>query len=247
MYMTFKKWSNLIALGLLAGSTASATQTVEHSDRKPVQVSISVSESNRLAVEGRKIAKVVPAQPGVIGAEKDEVQGVLYFTLKPGRAGSMGTVTMFVTDDQGGSYTLTLVPRPIPGEDIIIRPAGDKAAAERKSSGADGKATSYQRRIKDLILLMADEDMPGSQADRIDVNLEVALWKEGRLTLVSKFLGTDLVGEKYRLANVSSSAMLLAEQELYRHGVRAVSVKNQTLAPGDATEIYIVRERKEHE
>ena len=41
--------------------------------------------------------------------------------------------------------------------------------------------------------------------------------------------------------------MVIAEQELYRPGVVVIAVEQQTLAPGDSTRVYIVRERARDE
>jgi conjugal transfer pilus assembly protein TraK len=246
MYSKFKKWSSLILFALLAISQVNAMQLIENSDKQHVQVNISAKESNRLAIDGRKITSIVPAQPGIIAGKKDESQGVLYFALTADQP-AVGTVTLFVTDDQGVTYKLILVPRAIAGEEIIVKPPADKALVTRKTNVGDGRAASYQRRIKDLILVMADEQLQGGPADRVDINKEVSLWQEGRLVIAAKYMETDLVGEKYRLTNISRADMLLAEQELFRHGVRAVSIKNQTLTPGDSTDIFIVRERKDNE
>lgn len=247
MYSTLKKWSNptLLAL-LLTSSLANATQLIENANLQHVQVNMSARETNRLAVEGRRIVNVVPGQAGMLKAKKDEVQGALYFSLDP-ETPATGTVTLFVDDDQGITYKLILVPRAISGEEIVLRPPVDKSATTKRTTAADGRAATYERRVKDLVLLMSDDELQDSVADKIDVNKEVPLWKEGKLILASKYLVGDFVGEKYKLTNISSSDMLLVEQELYRHGVRAVSVKNQTLAPGNATDIYIVRERKDNE
>lgn len=246
MFSKFKKWSSLILLGLLASNQADATQLIDNADKQHIQVNISARESNRLAVEGRRIANVVPGQAGQIVGKKDEALGVLYFSLNPD-APVNGTVSLFVTDEQSVTYKLILVPRAIAAEEIILRPPADKSAAAKKVSSADGRATSYQRRLKDLVLVMADDELQDGTMDKVDVNKEVALWKEGRLILEAKFMQADFVGEKYRLTNVSNADMLLVEQELFRRGVRVVSVRNQTLAPNDSTYIYIVRERKENE
>lgn len=156
-------------------------------------------------------------------------------------------MSLFATDDQNVTYKLTLIPRPVASEEIVLRPPAEKAAVPRSTTGGDGRAASYQRRIKDLVLLMADPELASAGVDKQDVNKEVPLWQEGKLVLLTKYAQGDLVGEKYRLTNVSRADMLLVEQELYRRGVRAVSVKNHTLAVGDSTDIFIVRERKENE
>ena len=170
--------------------------------------------------------------------------GAYYFTLAS-ESPNQGTVTVFVSDEKGVTYKLILVPRPVAGEEIIIRPPSEKATPSSRAA-ADGRTVSYQRRIKDLMLVMADDELKDS-VETIPVNKEVPLWKEGRLILVAKYMDGEVVGEKYRLTNVSPSEMLLVEQELYRRGVRAIAVEHHTLMQGDGTDIYIVRERKDNE
>jgi conjugal transfer pilus assembly protein TraK len=243
MFPRSKKSLSAILLSLLAFEAA-ATQVVENADRGHVQVNISVNETNRLAIEGRRIANVVPSVKGVLSGQKDEVLGAYYFTLAS-ESPNQGTVTVFVSDEKGVTYKLILVPRPVAGEEIIIRPPGEKATPSSRAA-ADGRTVSYQRRIKDLMLVMADDELKDS-VETIAVNKEVPLWKEGRLVLLAKYMDGDMVGEKYRLTNISPSEMLLVEQELYRRGVRAVAVEHHTLMQGDGTDIYIVRERKDNE
>ncbi|ANC47603.1 type-F conjugative transfer system secretin TraK [Comamonas thiooxydans] len=239
-----KSLSAILLLTSLLATEAGATQVVENADRGHVQVNISVNETNRLAIDGRRIANVVPSVKGVLAGQKDEALGAYYFTLAS-ESPNQGTVTVFVSDEKGVTYKLILVPRPVAGEEIIIRPPSEKATPSSRAA-ADGRTVSYQRRIKDLMLVMADDELKDS-VETIAVNKEVPLWKEGRLILVAKYMDGDVVGEKYRLTNVSPSEMLLVEQELYRRGVRAIAVEHHTLMQGDGTDIYIVRERKDNE
>lgn len=235
----------ILPLGsLLCSLSATATQLVAGSDRSHVQVNVSVNEQNRLAIDGRRIGTVVPSQKGAIIYKKDEDTGALYFSFP--KESTHGTVTLFVNDEVNPTvtYKLILVPRSIAGEEIIIKPPAAKVSAAARTGG-DGRAYSYQRKVKDLILSMTDDTNPDS--DAISVNQVVPLWKEGRLVLLKKYPYGDLVGEKYRLTNVSPTDMLLVEPELYRRGVIAVSVENQTLAQNDQTLIFIVRGRKDDE
>lgn len=222
-----------------------ATQLIEGSDRSHVQVNVSANEQNRLAIDGRRIGSVVPSQKGAIVYVKDEAAGALYFSF-PKDASHGGTVTLFVTDETNPTitYKLILVPRPVAGEEIIIKPVVSKAMTSTKNRG-DGRAFAYQRRVKNLILTMTEEG--NADVDAIAVNQVIPLWKEGRLALISKYIDEDMVGEKYRLTNVAESDMLLVEQELYRHGVIAVSIENQTLPAGGQTRIFIVRGRNSNE
>ena len=243
MFPRLKNSWGALLLSLLAAE-AGATQLIEHADRGHVSVNISASETNRLAIEGRRIAHVVPSVKGVLAGQKDEALGAYYFTLA-NASPHPGTVTVFVSDEKGLTYKLILVPRPMAGEEIIIRPPEEKMPPSSRAV-TGGRALSYQRRIKDLMLVMADDELK-DRVEAVAVNQEVALWKETRLVLLAKYLDSDMVGEKYQLSNVSPSPMLLVEQELYRQGVRAVSVQHHTLMPGDGTDVYIVRERKDNE
>lgn len=247
MLPRFKKSLSLVLLSL-AALEASATQAIHGAEDRHVQVTISANETNRLAVSGRRISHVVPSVKGVISTQKDEALGALYFTLS-NPSSRHGTVTLFVSDDQGVTYKLLLVPRQIAGEEIILHPPSvvsqDEAAMPRVD--ADGRALSYQRRIKAMMLSMADSTYQEAGLTPKRLHQEVPLWKEASLVLVSLYRDGDLIGEHYRLTNVSSADMLLVEQELYRRGVRAVSIEHHTLAPGDSTDVYIVRERRGHE
>ena len=247
MLPMFRKSSSLtpLLLGLLA-SHAAATQLVPNADKQSVQVNISARESNRLAIDGRRIQNVVPGQPGLIAVRKDEATGAIFFAMAPDQP-SMGVVSLFVTDDQTTTYKLALVPRPIGAEEIILQPPADRSAAAKRTGQSDGRAASYQRRVKDLILVMTADEAGDSDVERVEVNKEMSLWEEGRLILQAKYMGREIVGEKYRLTNISKADMLLAEPELFRRDVRAVSIRNMTLAPGQATDIFIVRERKDNE
>jgi len=233
----------LLLASLLVSLDARATQVIEDAERNHVQVNISAREQNRLAIAGRRINNVVPSQKGVISYIKDDAAGALYFTLA-GDAPSAGTVTLFVADDQNVTYKLILMPRPIAGEEIIIKPPSGRAPATGRKGG-DGRALAYERHAKDLILTMADED--SRALDFIAVDQEIPLWTEGKLTLLSKYTDGNLVGEKYRLQNVSANDMLLVEQELYRRGVMTVAIESLTLPPGGQTLIFIVRMRKDDE
>lgn len=235
----------LLLSSLLVSLDAAATQLIEGSDRNHVQVNVSAREQNRLAIEGRRIGTVVPSQKGIITTVKDEAAGALYFAMASD-APNTGTVTLFVTDDQNPSviYKLILVPTQIAGEEIIIKPVSERAPATGRKGG-DGRALSYERRAKEMILSMADDE--NHDVESIAVNQEIPLWKEGRLVMLAKYPEGDLVGEKYRLTNVSGSDMLLVEQELYRRGVIAVSIENLTLPAGGQSLIFIVRGRKDNE
>jgi conjugal transfer pilus assembly protein TraK len=228
---------------------AAATQVVDLRDCATghSQVMISAHEQNRLSVEGRRIASVVPSQKDILSTVKDDDLGVLYFSLASTSA-NQGSVTLFVTDDQRATCKLILIPSPVPGDDIVIRPGRGQAIGQATSTTAD-RTLSYQRRVKTLMLAMAEPEdgQQRAQLERIAMNKVLPLWKEGRLILQFSATSGNLVGEQYRLTNISPSELRVTEQELYRKGVLAVAIEQHRLRPQEATTITLVRERRDHE
>src|SRR3990172_6105260 len=72
---------------------------------------------------------------------------------------------------------------------------------------------------------------------------EVALWREAQFFLERSYLGRSIAGDRYRLSNVSRAPMRIAEAELYKPGVLAIAIDQLNLAPGEATNVFVVRER----
>ncbi len=121
----------------------------------------------------------------------------------------------------------------------MIREPRDASVAPTRVE-ASGR---HVRTIKNLLLALADdalpEDMQASEPAR-----DVALWPGARLTLQRVLLGTGVVGEKYLLTNIGSTSMELAEANLFKSGVMAVSVEQNSLRPGEASNVFVIRERK---
>lgn len=233
MSCKLKKWGMVLPLALALNTRLEATQIVEHADRSHQEVHISASEQNLLSIEGRKIAHVVPSRKGVVSFLKDEVRGALYFALAK-TFPSTGTLTFFVADDQGAIYKLILIPRPMAGEEIILRPS--QSVTQDLAKAQPG---AYLTAIRHLLLTMA-RGLRG-EGEVIQVNKRLPLWREASLLLLSQYPQADFIGEHYRLTNISEKAMRLAEQEFYRFGVLAVAMDRHSLAPGESTDIFMVR------
>ncbi len=57
------------------------------------------------------------------------------------------------------------------------------------------------------------------------------------------WLGAELVGEAYQLVNVSLNELTLAERDLYKPGVLALSLERHHLRAGEATALFVIRAR----
>lgn len=235
----------LLAISLLNNNEANAKNEVFNADSKVSEVVMSKQEQNLLEVKGRRIASVIPSVAGVLAYQQDTTNGILYFSLA--NDNYMGTVTLFVNDDEGGRYRLILVPTNQPAQEITIVPTNDsKSNANKDDSNQERENLngSYIYEIKKAMFNLAraangidvSEDMT-----RIAVNKDIPLWKEAKLTLLNRYDSGNLMGEEYQLTNVTNSVLQLREQEFYRNNVLAVSLTKLSLEPNESAFVYVVR------
>ncbi|MBC2731243.1 type-F conjugative transfer system secretin TraK [Thiobacillus sp.] len=146
---------------------------------------------------------------------------------------------VFVFSQSGKTYTLVLQPQDIPGETIVIKETTSPASVAAKP-GEIERAASYQQAIKKMIQALAGEGLPEGLEEKKTWE-EIRLWKGSRFALEHVLTGHSLVGEQYRLFNVSDAPVRVAEQEFYKKGVLAVSVRDLTVEPGRSTQVFVVK------
>lgn len=246
MSHTFKKWLSLI-LVLISLSAAQAAQRVEKAEQADVQVIVSGSEKNRIVVEGRGISTVMPGQDGILKIEKDEHNRAIFVSF----GNELGitqkaAITMFVTDDEGVTYKLVLVQRPVTAEEIILVPPVASLKKMNQGGTTTDVASNHDRQAKALLLQMRNYN-ENSGVDYKTVDQTVNLWQEAKFVLRGLYYDASLVGEKYVITNVSRNNMVMAEQEFFRTGVVAISVEPKALNPGEEATVYVIRERKNNE
>lgn len=227
----------LLASLLAASLPASALQILEGADGKTLVGKISQKELTRVVVERERIRRVT-GNAGEFFLEKDEEKGQIY--IRPAAEGATKPINLFVATDRS-TFTLLLQPVDLPAETILIKPSRDQREPARVE-----RSSSYVRSIKNLLLTMASDALPRDMDVR-EISQDVALWQEARFTLTRKYVGRTLVGEKYLLTNVSAVPMVIAEQELYKEGVVAVSVENMNLRAGESSNVFIIRERSDRD
>ena len=227
----------LLPLLLALSPPASAIQILEGVDGQTLVGKISQKELTRVTLERGRIKKVT-GNAGEFLLEKDEDKGQIY--IRPTSESATKPVNLFITTDRA-TYTLLLQPVDLPAETIVIKDSAARSEPTRmERSGA------YVRVIKNLLLAMASDTLPRDMEVR-EMAKEVSLWKDARLLLTRTYLGQAITGEKYLLTNVSGKPMVIAEQELYKAGVIAVSVENLNLKPDQSSNVFVIRSRFDHE
>ena len=264
--------STLILCAALS-QPAHALQVLDARDGVAIEAILSIKEPTRIRIEGAPITDVFgnihssscgagnaaatpagivtpAANPGgEIVLECDRDKGEIY--IRP-VGDSPKPVNLFISSAHA-TYTLVLRKADTPADTIVIRDPGQRALQAMQSpTGAAGSQTplvnapNHIRGLKTLLLAMASDRVPPDI--RVDeLNQPIQLWAEARFSLMRRYEGRGLVGEKYLLQNVSQAVMVLAEQEFDRPDspaggqVLAVAVEHHNLRPGETTNVFVIR------
>ncbi|MEQ1515158.1 MAG: type-F conjugative transfer system secretin TraK [Usitatibacteraceae bacterium] len=224
---------SLVALALVASGHVMAAQYVDAVDGKAVPVNLSQREMTLIKVDGGRINKL-RHNPTELFVEADQDKGEVF--VKPLGAGSKPINFFVVTEN--ASFPMLAVPVDTPSDSIIIR---EKAIARAVTTRAV-KSGTYVRSIKNL-LLAATLDTPPPEVEVRVVTRNVPLWAETRFTLQRQLLAGGLLADHYLITNLTSRQLVLEEQEFYKEGVVAAAVEQLTLASGEVTNVFILRER----
>jgi len=261
----------LLGLGALC-APAQALQTLDARDGVTIEAILSIREPTRIRIEGAPITDVfgnihssscgaaapsataaglvapVVNPAGEIVLECDREKGEVY--IRPVGNGAK-PVNLFVSSAHA-TYTLVLRRSDTPADTIVIRDRAQHAAqAAPSASTAGGPAplgptANHIRAMKAMLVAMASDRVPPDI--RVDeVNRPLQLWAEAGFSLMRRYEGRGLVGEKYLLQNGSQAVMVLAEQEFDRPDGKAggqvvgVAVENHNLRPGEATNVFVIR------
>jgi conjugal transfer pilus assembly protein TraK len=141
------------------------------------------------------------------------------------------------------TYTLLLRRSDTPADTIVLR---DKTPRQfspvAPAQGPLGMSANHIRSLKALLVAMASDRVP-ADVQVEEVNRPVQLWAEAKFSLMRRYEGRDLLGEKYLLQNISSEVMVLAEQEFDREegNVAGVAIENHNLKPGETTNVFVIR------
>jgi conjugal transfer pilus assembly protein TraK len=199
------------------------------------------SLANGTPLPGTNIQNSPAINPtGELVLECDKDKGEVY--IRPVGKSSK-PINLFVSSVQA-TYTLLLHRSDTPADTIVIRdPSTKLLKPDSANPGPSGTSANHIRAMKALLVAMASDRVPPDVRVE-EVNRLVPLWLEARLSLMRRYEGRGLVGEKYLLQNISPTLMVLAEQEFDREGaqVMGVSIENHNLQPGETTNVFVIRQ-----
>ena len=227
--------SLVLSLALAAPDPARALQIVEAIEGQTVLAKISARELTRITIERARV-RAVTGLEGQLLLEKDDHTGSVY--VRP--TDTSRPVNVFVTARLGPH--------------LRARPAArgharrhDRAPRSHAARGERGERPRALRRpreaVKSMVVALATGELV-PDLDLREVGREIALWREARFFLERSYVGRRIVGDRYRLTNISPAPMRIAEAELFKPGVLGIAVERLELAPGESTSVYVVRERE---
>ena len=204
-------------------------------DGATVLAKVSRHEVTRIAFEHSRVRRVT-GNANEFVLEKDDERGQVF--IRPADAQSTKPINLFVSSDRA-TVSLLLQPVDVPGDSIVIRePRATGDAPPRLEA-----SSRHVRTLKNLLVALADDSLPEDMEVR-QPGREIALWPGTRLTLQRALLGSRLVAERYHLANTGATVLTLQEAALHKRGVMAISVERASLQPGEATPVFVIRERR---
>lgn len=246
---------------LVANGGAWAAQQLDVRDGDTAIARISQRDQTRIRVDRARITDVLgdiydaqrnPA--GRIVLVKDDQDGEVYVRpvtqVSPGdgaapvQPGSPQVPVKLDIKSDRGTFALLLQPMDVPGDTLILRPAGPPPIKPNAEAAARYKGAAHVRAIKALTLAMANPDLASEVPPQWlpGGGEELVLWKEARFVLKARHVATGMVGEVYELINVSGQRMVIDERELFDKGVLSVALRRLVLAPGESTPVWVIRQ-----
>lgn len=225
---------------LLLPNWVFALQTIHLEDGEAVAVNISALETTRIAVKDGRITKVWGAEANLQVLPDNDSGELFVLPLTDAQA----TFSFFIRDQEDNTYTLRATQADIPSETIMLV-AKQQATSTSPEMPMALRDEPYVQRIKRLIKGMAKQRMVIDGFKKVSVNESIALWQEIDLVLRERFLSRHMIGEVYRLTNVTDKEMVLEEREFltFGQGVKAVAIEQMILQPKQTTDVYLVRDR----
>lgn len=139
--------------------------------------------------------------------------------------------------------SLTLIPRNIPAQTIILQMDEDPSSAAASSQPGESEASSYTDRLRGILLHVVIGKTPAGFSEGL---LPVAVGRMDALLVMpeKRYSGQHLDVFKYRVENVGQTEIELAESSFYRDGVRAVSIYPVIkLRKGMSTSVFVLSDK----
>lgn len=224
----------LIALTLLPlpvlAFAQSAPEQIDFANNATVNVSLSNVDTNRIFVDGDKIAGMYCSQSLCV-AHNDK-SGSAYLSISK----QVPAFTAYATTTQGRHFALFIRSSGIPAKTLELIPQGG-GAVKKSQKGAD-----YQDRLATLIGAMAqNEIIDGFGITPIKQSKSVTVNHQYKVKLLSIYQGSELQGLTYQISNITDKPINLDNNTFYSHGIRAIALSKKVLWAHESGLLWEIR------
>jgi conjugal transfer pilus assembly protein TraK len=230
------KWIAVLSLMLRVGLMHASTVTLIE-ENSNVDVNLSVSNINRLVVQGDKITRAHVSE-GLLHL-KHESDGSLYARLQ-----GETPFTLFLTTAKGRHFSATIRQDAGLGQTIEFVPkvieVSSKKSQVRQSNTLPSRA--YTEPLRVLIKNMMQLKKPDGFWVKPQYGQVIQLREHLKLVPKRLYQGRTLTGEVIKLYNSGMLPIDLHEAWFMAHGVKAISLSTKTLFPKKKAWVYRVSE-----
>lgn len=157
---------------------------------------------------------------------------------------------IFITDKQNPSapvISLTLVPRDVPGQVIIVQPegmaTGMKPGEEEDRPQPESHEAELVQILRDVVRNRTPQGFTKASIKTPDARLGSII-----ATGLARWSGSEMDVYSYRLVNTGPRDVSLTEQTFYSKGVKAVALFPAIrIDPGQSTNVYVLRGKSTEE
>lgn len=198
-----------------------------------VTAHISASDLNRISVQGDRIL-TIKGNAGQFQLEKDLSLGQIF--IQPNSPEDKSPIHVYITTEQGQTYSLTLLSTDMPAENITL------VSIDHKPGLASWENTApYEDMIVKIINSMHNQvSLEGFTLIQDKVKNDYKI-RNLAVKAQGHYVGAKLQGQRFQVQNISEHEVTLRESDFYKNGVRAISIIHKRIPPQGKAILYIVR------
>ncbi len=219
--------NKLTIILLMCSGCVFGVQNITVNELQPIRAVVSQNDINLISLKGDRIESL--ALPNSVEVEQNTKNGSAFMRFK-----SKNVVKGFLTTETGAKYQLEFVPSDIASETIVLVAPGLKSADAVVPR-------EYTQMLAQLLRAMYnDAELDGFARTVIDKKIK---FNNMKLNLEASYLGAAIEGQVLEFKNTTDKAIELKDMDFYVAGVRAVSIVDKTVSPGDTTQVFIMRDK----
>ncbi len=149
---------------------------------------------------------------------------------------------IFITgdDSQTSVVSMTLVPKNIPGQNIIVQIEGGSTGKKQSVPDEANSANDYVSQLRALLRSIVRGKIPSGYSEE-EVTGKKAMIGTIETSPERRWAGSQHDIYRYKLRNLGAAQITLSEQNFYQKGIKAVAFyPSIQLNQGEDTNVYIV-------